>query len=688
MQISIVFENEKFVIDSSKNVKVRDFFKFIRKKYNTNQHSKFLLVGDSQTFDENLINDEILNINVLSNSSSPIRKILNSNFLKAGQKINFSKIDFVLLSIENYEEEKEEKVQTNNFSFSEENKNNSSLLSKEDLIMKVTGAKEPIKLDLRRNLKRRPAIRHNYFGGFMGLNYMPSVGDSTYSRDSRDLGVLRYNPFERDLWNVDEELSDEDEPMIDFNHIQDEIRNTNNQLESTLNQQNTFLRRARDRERERLPSEMLSRRSRLFQSLFFSPIATSINPISNTSAQNIISSSIQNVNNPSSDNSSHILNTGLSLTNENISNHQSNLNLSVPNSDSAPARIISRPSFDVSIDRVESLSRLYRATSSSRAAIHVRQSDVDRLVREMGFEEGRVRIALRHTRNNVNRAVDILLNGPENIFNQDESEVSNREREEPAELQELQDLQFFNPPMLPLQESIEEQSSILNFPSIPNFFDFSRRHRLNQNPQSSHDIPSSSQTTNNNNNFSDQNYPNRFHRPFRSFNESRFLQNRFRGERNQNSLSSNFQENSSNLISNSQASQASQASQTSQEQARISSANENNDYYSRERNPFWSMFENIENEEYSASIQDQEPVQPVLPLESLPEEIFPDLDEEDQQYSENNINEVEIEDNEENIGVEFRLNEEEDDFEIPPYENQEPYDYSIPESESSSQMDT
>jgi len=331
------------------------------------------------------------------------------------------------------------------------------------------------------------------------------------------------------------------------------------------------------------------------------------------------------------------------------------------------------------------LSRLYRATSSSRAPIHVRQSDVDRLVREMGFEEGRVRIALRHTRNNVNRAVDILLNGPENIFNQDESEVSNREREEPAELQELQDLQFFNPPMLPLQESVEEESSILNFPSIPNFFDFSRRPRLNQNQQSSDDNPSSSQTTNNNNNYSNQNYPNRFHRPFRSFNESRFLQNRFRSERNQTSLSSNFQENSNNLISNSQ---ASQTSQTSQEQARISSANENNDYYSRERNPFWSMFENLENEEYSASIQDQEPVQPVLPLESLPEEIFPDLDEEDQQYSENNINEVEIEDNEENIGVEFRLNEEEDDFEIPPYENQEPYDYSIPESESSSQMDT
>jgi hypothetical protein len=52
---------------------------------------------------------------------------------------------------------------------------------------------------------------------------------------------------------------------------------------------------------------------------------------------------------------------------------------------------------------------LYAASSS------VREEDINRLVNEMGFPDNSVRIALRMTRNNLNRAVDLLLNNPEEL---------------------------------------------------------------------------------------------------------------------------------------------------------------------------------------------------------------------------------------------------------------------------------
>jgi len=52
----------------------------------------------------------------------------------------------------------------------------------------------------------------------------------------------------------------------------------------------------------------------------------------------------------------------------------------------------------------------FYTTSSS-----VREEDINRLVNEMGFPDNSVRIALRMTRNNINRAVDLLLNNPEEL---------------------------------------------------------------------------------------------------------------------------------------------------------------------------------------------------------------------------------------------------------------------------------
>jgi hypothetical protein len=43
----------------------------------------------------------------------------------------------------------------------------------------------------------------------------------------------------------------------------------------------------------------------------------------------------------------------------------------------------------------------------------IREEDINRLVNEMGFPDNSVRIALRMTRNNMNRAVDLLLSNPE-----------------------------------------------------------------------------------------------------------------------------------------------------------------------------------------------------------------------------------------------------------------------------------
>jgi hypothetical protein len=643
MQISIGFENEKFLIDSSKNVKVKDFFNFIRKKYNTNEHNKFLLIGENQMFDENLLENEILTLPTIN--SSPIRQNLNSNFLKAGQNLNNkSKIDFVLLSIDNYDEEKEEKSQINNFSFSEESKNHSnSILSKEDLIMKVTGADEPIKLDLRRNLKRRPAIRHNYFGNFMGLNFLPR-GDN-----------LRYNPFEPNLWNAEEDLSEDEEPLVDMNN-QGEIINTNSQAESSLNDQNTFL--GRPRERDRNPSEILSRRSRLYQSLFFSPISTSIN--ANTGVRNIISTSVQNLNNQINENSSHILNSGLTNENDPI---QSDINYSAPSFASASGSLYNRPSWDEFFDHIPN------DLPSRSAPLNIRQSDVDRLVSEMGFEEGRVRTALRYTRNNVNRAVDILLNGPESIF--DESEA---ERQEQVEVRNNQD----NQPELELHENIQEGGSdILNVPNIPNFFDFSRRERLNQ--QSFRDNQSAPLTMNYNI-LQHQHNHSRFHRNVRT---SRNLlppinlQNRSTSEMNESGVNlSNLQENN-NITS------------SSQEAAEINHFSENNDYSGNQGNQYAPSLENIENpNDEDISQFNEEPIQPIESSQQPPLPHVPGnfSDEEDQSYTLNNINEVEMEEIEENS--EFRLNDEEDDYDLDEYENQENFADRIPESESSSQMDS
>lgn len=62
----------------------------------------------------------------------------------------------------------------------------------------------------------------------------------------------------------------------------------------------------------------------------------------------------------------------------------------------------------------------------------IREEDINRLVNEMGFPDNSVRIALRMTRNNMNRAVDLLLSNPE-VLNE-ENLQSNR----PAQgLQEL-----------------------------------------------------------------------------------------------------------------------------------------------------------------------------------------------------------------------------------------------------------
>lgn len=71
------------------------------------------------------------------------------------------------------------------------------------------------------------------------------------------------------------------------------------------------------------------------------------------------------------------------------------------------------------------------ATSST-----VREEDINRLVNEMGFPDNSVRIALRMTRNNLNRAVDLLLNNPEELT--EENVQSNQNRQAPSIFQRNQ----------------------------------------------------------------------------------------------------------------------------------------------------------------------------------------------------------------------------------------------------------
>jgi hypothetical protein len=109
-------------------------------------------------------------------------------------------------------------------------------------------------------------------------------------------------------------------------------------------------------------------------------------------------------------------------------------------------------------------SRLFNRSNSV-----AREEDIRRLVNEMGFDENRVRIALREARNNVNRAVDLLINGPEEIFLEN-SEGQNRPSLNSAGL--IEDNQA--------EASNNTESISISARAESRFSEISQQHNINQ----------------------------------------------------------------------------------------------------------------------------------------------------------------------------------------------------------------
>jgi hypothetical protein len=104
-----------------------------------------------------------------------------------------------------------------------------------------------------------------------------------------------------------------------------------------------------------------------------------------------------------------------------VNNNNTNINNEAINNSHTNTTTIINQENALHTDRI-----YYRSFLSNYFMNAVREEDVRRLVNEMGFEEGRVRIALRRTQNNVNRAVEYLLNNPEEIDLRDEHNNRNR----------------------------------------------------------------------------------------------------------------------------------------------------------------------------------------------------------------------------------------------------------------------
>lgn len=309
MKISILFQDDKIVLDTSKNIKAKEFFKFIRKKYNIVEEKKLILVGETTTYDENEKEEKVIDAGEVKEGYS-----------QKENSVKTKKAEFILISVEDFEKSKVWE--------------NKLVASKEELIMKATGAESMIKVER----KKKKTARGNYYGGMIGF-------DSFLSRRIAPFQSIFYNPFDY----PEEEPSDleegQSESGVNF------LNNPGELVSNPIGVRYRFLGRNRFRDLERRPTteERLNRPNR-----------------AGTESTDLLVSPLL-------------------------------------------------------LENTENSERANESVSLNPFSLHyppvsIRQEDVNQLVNEMGFEETRVRTALRITRNNLNRAVELLLNGPEDVF--------------------------------------------------------------------------------------------------------------------------------------------------------------------------------------------------------------------------------------------------------------------------------
>jgi hypothetical protein len=358
MKVVIIYQQHKVTIESSKEIKVKDVFKYFRSEYPIGLRENLLLVGNDESYEENEFKEE--------------------EALKSEENFKKSNLaNYVLVSIDNKYQESE-KI------------NSKSKYDLENIIMRVTGAQKPLNSRNFAAKGRRYQLRRDH--DFLSPAYIDEL-------------LLGRNEFLDDF-------SEGDSTLMERAGL---ISNSN---EGNMSQ--NFLGRVRARDPLYLPNIVFSRRGQ------------------------------------------SILQTESQRNQDQNTSNQSNLN----SSSNGVFRMNRIPHFFDYFDNPYTHSgRLFNRSSSVP-----REEDIRRLVNEMGFDENRVRIALREARNNVNRAVDLLINGPEEIFLEN-SEGQNRPSLNSAGLIEDNEAEANNNNTESISISARAESR---------FFEISQQHNINQ----------------------------------------------------------------------------------------------------------------------------------------------------------------------------------------------------------------
>jgi hypothetical protein len=311
MKISILFHDEKIILEGNSNIKVKEIFKFMRKKYNLRDDRRLLLIGEERTFEENEKEERVIECGEIN---EPFFNISECKRIKIVQ-------DYILLEIQNYEI-------SNPIDTCE---SLDKITNKEEIIMKVTGADAPIKID-----------------------HKSKKGNKLYSNGRlSEFNISNLRPYFSMDFEHDDILANSQWGFQPYSY------------HSNIASNSRFLGRARAR--DRIENDFTNQDSNILN------FARRANENSSETQQDIQINSSSNLRATSSN----------QILNQNMN------------------RLMSRAQ-----------------------TIHVRQEDVNRLVNEMGFEESRVRYALIFTRNNVNRAVEILLNGVEHVNQESDAQLN------------------------------------------------------------------------------------------------------------------------------------------------------------------------------------------------------------------------------------------------------------------------
>ncbi len=439
MKISIAFRNDKIILDTSYtngSIKAKDFFSFVRRKYDIGEAMNLILVGDNVVYHERELNETSVNPNQSVSASDTINinpNSSNNEYLKYNE--NPSKEDMILISIDNFHSinkddlPKEKEKDSDNLFLQNLATPSTNKISMEELIMKTTGANEKIKPEK----KRKNIERIDYFGHFM-------------RNDSRFVNNTYYHPYfpgrrfgirpSIDLLEVDDYSEQDDNFNIgnignigtsnrDGHNINEESDNSNLEFSNFQyfnRERSRFLGRMRERQRERerdRERELISNVRELVGSNSNSLLNDAFNSYNNLS---MLSGGI-NGNSGGNSGGNSVGNNSVNNSNGNTTNLQNdifsfisddlpftNLINSHGGGNSGGNIVVNSNNNNNTNTNININSNNNNNNNNNNEENMIRNDDVTRLTSEMGFEESMVRSALRIARNNSTRAVNLLLN--------------------------------------------------------------------------------------------------------------------------------------------------------------------------------------------------------------------------------------------------------------------------------------